>query len=332
MAQTQSTQTDDPTGESGKDRVAKVRQAAHQFLESLSDEQREAVLFPYDDEKQRRNWSNLPNGMVRRKGLRWGELTTEQQDLVSKMIQATMSQRGYQQVVDNMRGDEVLRRQVAARGGERQPDFGSDAYYVSLLGEPSDSEPWMWQFGGHHLAINATIQQDDITLSPSLTGGQPIRFEWEGESIEQLAAETRAAFEMVNSLSPDQKEQAIISAEPANMIWGPGTENPQPKQEGIAAASLSQEQREQLLNLIRLRIGILNPVHSQKAMKDIEEHLDQTWFAWFGPTQKGSAASYRIQGPTVLIEYSPQQLGGDPTEHTHAMYRDPSNDYGRPVR
>ena len=45
-------------------------------------------------------------------------------------------------------------------------------------------------------------------------------------------------------------------------------------------------------------------------------------------TTKGAAASFRIQGPTVLIEYAPQHLGGDATQHTHAMYRDPTNDYG----
>jgi hypothetical protein len=40
-------------------------------------------------------------------------------------------------------------------------------------------------------------------------------------------------------------------------------------------------------------------------------------------------AYYRIQGPTLVIEYAPQTLGGDPTNHIHTMYRDPTNDYGK---
>jgi Protein of unknown function (DUF3500) len=40
-------------------------------------------------------------------------------------------------------------------------------------------------------------------------------------------------------------------------------------------------------------------------------------------------AYYRIQGPHLVIEYSPQELGGDPAMHVHTMYRDPTNDYGR---
>ena len=35
--------------------------------------------------------------------------------------------------------------------------FGSDLYYISFLGQPSTSNPWMLQFGGHHLALNITI-------------------------------------------------------------------------------------------------------------------------------------------------------------------------------
>lgn len=51
--------------------------------------------------------------------------------------------------------------------------------------------------------------------------------------------------------------------------------------------------------------------------------------AWSGPTANGSAAYYRIQGPTLVIEYAPQQMGGDPTMHIHTIYRDPTNDYGK---
>ncbi len=51
----------------------------------------------------------------------------------------------------------------------------------------------------------------------------------------------------------------------------------------------------------------------------------QTWFAWSGDTKNGGLAYYRIQGPTVVIEYAPQQ--GD-LDHIHTIYRDPTNDYG----
>lgn len=310
-------------------RVNSVVQAANDLLAKLDDQQRQQLVFDFDDQKQRVNWSNLPQGIVRRQGLRMGELTAEQRDAVMKIIEATMSERGYRQVVDNMHADEILRRGVAERGGRNQPDFGQAAYYVSFLGKPSLTQPWMWQFGGHHLAINATILGDQITLAPSLTGGQPIRYEWDGQEIVQMKRETQRAFQLVGALSAEQLAKAKLSDEPANMIYGPGNEDAKPKQEGIPASELNPKQQDLLLKLIEDRIGILNPVHTQAEMKNIRDHLDKTWFAWFGSTKAGEPASYRIQGPSVLIEFSPQELGGDPTQHTHAMYRNPLNDYGK---
>jgi hypothetical protein len=64
-------------------------------------------------------------------------------------------------------------------------------------------------------------------------------------------------------------------------------------------------------------------------MAEIKANLSGTWFAWSGPTTNGMPAYYRIQGPTVVIEYAPQPLGGDPTMHIHTIYRDPTNDYGK---
>jgi hypothetical protein len=30
----------------------------------------------------------------------------------------------------------------------------------------------------------------------------------------------------------------------------------------------------------------------------------------------------------VFLEFAPQQMGGQPMNHVHAMYREPGNDYG----
>ena len=42
------------------------------------------------------------------------------------------------------------------------------------------------------------------------------------------------------------------------------------------------------------------------------------------PHDEGSAAYFRIQGPTLVIEYAPQRS----VDHIHTIYRDPTNDYG----
>ena len=304
--------------------VAKITKSADTLLETLSDEQKKTALFSFDDEEQRRRWSNLPVTMVERKGLRTGDLSKEQHAAMMQVLKATLSDAGYQQVVDNVNADEYL-----ARGSARARSmFGADEFFFSILGKPSTTEPWMWQFGGHHLAINATIVGDKITLSPSLTGGQPVNYEWEGRQVRQLAAEEDTAFKLINSLSKEQQQEAILGHQKVNLNFGPTAKNIMPKEEGIKASKLDKKQQDLLLELIGERIGILNATHAKVAMKEIKQELPDTWFSWYGPTPDGSPSSWRIQGPSLIMEYMPQDLGGDPTNHTHAMYRDPFNDYG----
>jgi hypothetical protein len=68
-------------------------------------------------------------------------------------------------------------------------------------------------------------------------------------------------------------------------------------------------------------------------MAEIKADVNDTWFAWSGPAAAAPGNNitgyYRIQGPRLIIEYSPQPLGGDLSMHVHTIYRDPTNDYGR---
>ena len=50
------------------------RATAEAFLATLSGPQRAKAVFAYQDEAQRKNWSNLPTPMYQRAGIRWGAL------------------------------------------------------------------------------------------------------------------------------------------------------------------------------------------------------------------------------------------------------------------
>jgi hypothetical protein len=67
----------------------------------------------------------------------------------------------------------------------------------------------------------------------------------------------------------------------------------------------------------------------KKRMQQIEAELPETKFSWNGNKQPGSDISYTIQGPSLIIEYACQDLGGNPLAHLHSMYRDPTNEYAR---
>jgi len=320
FAQTATEKTVAPTA---ADVVKKTVDAANAFLKSVDEKQREKAMFSFTDDDQRDNWSNLPVGNVPRGGLRWGDLDATQKAAAMEMLKAALSENGVQQVVDNMNGDEYLKL-----NSRRQTSFGSDEYFISFLGEPSTTSGWMFQFGGHHLAINITVVGDQMTMSPSLTGGQPIDFEWEGKQVRQVAEEEDAAYALIGSLTDDQKKKAVLAGKYGDIKFGPGASKIEPSSDGLQVSELDAKQVELLKALIATRIGVLNETHAKIELEKIVAEFSNTWFSWRGPTEAGGDASFRIESPTILMEYSPQRLGGVPTNHLHLMYRDPSNDYG----
>ena len=182
----------------------------------------------------------------------------------------------------------------------------------------------MLQFGGHHLAINLTMGGSQASMTPSLPAAQPATFTVEGRTVRPLGAENDKAFALINALDNAQRSQAILNYRVADLVLGPGQDGRTIQPEGIRATALTPPQQTMLLDLVREWAGIMNDAYAEPRMAEIKANLPQTYFAWSGPTTNGSAAYFRIQGPTLVIEYAPQ--GG--VDHIHTIYRDPTNDYG----
>lgn len=207
--------------------------------------------------------------------------------------------------------------------------FGRDLFYISILGKPSVNDPWMLQFGGHHLALNITMVGRDGILTPSLTAAQPAKYTVAGKTVRPLGAENDKAFALINALDEGQRKQAILNYKVADLVLGPGQDGKTIQPEGLKASAMNASQQAMLLDLAGEWAGIINEQAATARMAEIKASISDTWFAWSGPTTNGTPAYYRIQGPTLVIEYAPQPLGGDPTMHIHTIYRDPTNDYGK---
>jgi hypothetical protein len=307
--------------------TARIVRAANAFLATLDPQQRSGVLFAYDDAAQRKRWSNFPTRMSPRAGLKLGDLSAAQRSAALALLSATLSPRGYEKVQQIVEADEVL------KANERNnPLFGRDLYYVSLLGTPSETAPWMLQFGGHHLAVNVTIAGERGILTPTLTGAQPALYTVNGRTVRPLGQENDKAFALLNALDESQRARAILGYRVADLVLGPGQDGKTIQPEGLKASAMNDRQRAMLLDLIGEWTGIVHESAAAARMAEIRSGLGETWFAWSGPTAvepgRNGAAYYRIQGPNLVIEYAPQQMGGDPTLHIHTMYRDPTNDYG----
>ncbi len=320
--------------------TARVVAAANAFLATLSEDERGKATFGFTS-PQRTGWSNLPSGIFQRNGLRLGDLTPRQREAALGLVAAALSRPGYQKVTDIMNADEALKNagggrtggrpgggggaRGGARGGGGGVRFGLDDYYIALLGAPSATAPWMIQFGGHHLAINVTVVGADSVLTPSLPATQPAHYVLNGQTIRPLGNENDKGFALINALDAAQQKQAILAYQVRDLVLGPGNDGKVIQPEGILASAMNSSQQALLLDVAHEWVGILNDEAAAAKMAELKANLPRTYFAWSGDTANGGLAYYRIQGPTVIIEYAPQQ--GD-IEHIHTIYRDPTNDYG----
>lgn len=302
----------------------KIVGAANALFATLDDSQRGKVNFDFNDAAQRVRWSNLPVNMAEHRGLRMGDLKQSQRDAVMNLLSTALSKMGYEKVVGIVESDEVLKNQ----GRTGAPPFGRDEYYVSFMGKPSATEPWMIQFGGHHLALNITMAGEKGVLTPSLIAVQPAKFTLNGKTVRPMGRETDKALELIKALTDEQRKQAILGSQMRDLVLGPGHDGETIQPEGIKVSTLDEEQRKLLLELVAEWSGIIHDTAAAEKMSEIKAKLADTWFAWSGSIEAGKAY-FRIQGPTVIIEYAPQTLGGDVTMHLHSMYRDPTNDYGK---
>jgi hypothetical protein len=344
--------------------------AANTFLATLNAKQRQSVLYAFDDEQQRARWSNLPTSFVPRGGVSLKDMNPAQRSAAMALVASALSRRGFEKVQQIMEGDELLKsndaNQPPGTPGNRPPIrdrngpppggpppgnetnrppsggppngamFGKDLYYISILGKPSETDPWMLQFGGHHLALNITIAGERGILTPTLTGAQPALYTLGGKTVRPLGQESDKAMALLNVLDDGQRKQAILSYRLADLVLGPGQDGKTIVPEGLKASAMNERQRTMLLGLISEWAGIIHESAAAARMAELKADIDETWFAWSGPITavpgKNIAAYYRIQGPHLVIEYAPQTLGGDPAMHVHTMYRDPTNDYGRGLR
>jgi hypothetical protein len=306
--------------------------AANAFLATLDDAEKAAVQFEPEDSAQKQRWSNLPGGIFKRAGLMWGDLDEAQHAAWLEVMQATLSSEGYQRVVAEWRADDAL-AVAGARAPGRGPQFGSGFYYIALIGKPSETEPWQWQWGGHHVTINATIAGPHLSLTPSFIGVEPASYtDASGKTVRPLADIEKDALALINWLDADQQRVATLSAAPTDVVLGPGQDGKTIAPEGLPAARMSVDQRAALMRLIGHYSGLANEEDGAARAAEIRSTLDDTHFAWSGPTSPGAPIYFRVTGPTLVIEYSAQRPGAGggarTPNHIHGIYRDPTNEYG----
>ena len=308
-----------------------VRDAAHRFLAALTEAQRENTTFAADDIEWRR-WNNVHR--YARQGVSFREMSETQRERAYDLLRAGLSARGFEKTRAVMRLNGYLAELV-----KNFEEYGEFLYHLTVMGAPSATEPWGWQLDGHHLIINYFVLGDQVVMTPTFMGSEPVTAtsgQYAGTTVLQEEQDTGLAF--MRALPEAQQQRATL--QPAktgnNALAQAFRDNLVLDYAGLPASELSAAHREQLLGVIDEYVSNMAEGHAKVKLDEVRRHLDRTWFAWIGGTGSDDAFYYRIHSPVILIEFDHQMPVALPGErvpgkaHIHSVVRTPNgNDYGK---
>lgn len=185
--------------------TAPFKEAAVAFLAGLTKNQRTKTKFPVNSNEWRR-WANQHS--LPRQGVSFKEMNEKQRDLAFKMIGAGLSAKGLKTTQDIMKLNHTI-AELSGREGEY--GYGRWAYFITLMGEPSETKPWGFQFDGHHCIINYFILKDQVVMTPLFLGSEPVWAEkgkCKGTIV--LQEEQNQALAFVRSLTDEQKNEGCF--------------------------------------------------------------------------------------------------------------------------
>ena len=297
-------------------------QAATRFRASLETAQLKLASYPLTD-AERENWHFVP---LERRGLPFKRMTTDQQALGLALLRTGLSHTGTAKAQAIMQLELVLKDLEKDTKGRRDPV----QYFITFFGEPAGADSWGWRFEGHHLSFNFTVVGGKhVFFTPSFMGTNPAEVRQgprRGERV--LGEEEDAGFAFIESLDADQRRAAIIAADPLKEIVTTNQKRVDPlSPAGIAATRLNPVQRTRLEALVKLYLARWRPELAAETFAKMEAAgLDKLTFAWAGPVDRTKGRYYRIQGPTILIEFDNFQNNFN---HVHTVVRDFKGDFGR---
>lgn len=314
-----------------------LTRAARVFLGTLSADQKGIALLPADS-PLRLDWHFIPKDQ--RKGLQIKHMDAAQRTAALAVLRSALSQSGYDKATKIMSLEGILLELAQGRNGG--PIRDPERYYYTIFGEPDETSRWGLSIEGHHLSLNFVVDQGRVIGStPTFFAANPtvVREGMPGNvpvGTRVLADEELLAFQLLDSLTPEQRKAAILADKaPADIRAAGQPQAPGYAPEGIAFAGLNEAQQKQLRELVEVYARNLPADLAAARLQAIDAaEYDRVYFSWAGADRPGIGHYYRIQGPTFLIEFCNTQpdSAGNPASHIHSVWRDPTGDFAIPAQ
>jgi hypothetical protein len=309
----------------------KMTGAADKFLTTLTPEQKSKATFAFDD-KERINWWFVPreskDKKPTRKGLPLLEMTDEQKKAALEMLRSGTSASGFEKATTIMSLEGILAGLEKGKGPTRSPGW----YFFSVFGTPSKTGKWGWRVEGHHLSLNFTVDKGKlISATPAFFGANPATvMAGPRKGLRTLPGTEDLARELFKSLTEEQRkaafqEKQFPEIEQAKIAPNVG-EAP-----GLPAAKMNDKQRELLVKLIEDYASRMPADVAEVELGQVKAAgIDQVRFAYAGGVEPGQPHTYRVQGPTFVIEFLNLQAdsAGNPANHIHSAQRNMKGDFG----
>jgi hypothetical protein len=308
-----------------------IREAAEAFLGSLNSQQRAKTLFPVDTD-QWRKWSNIHPTLMRH-GTPLFEMNDNQRDSAFALLRESLSKSGFEEALNVMHLNETVLEMTG-----RLSEYGEDLYWLSIMGAPSATEPWGWQWDGHHLIINYFVLGDQVVVTPTFLGAEPVHATTgKYTGLRVFKADEDRGLALARTLSDTQRAKTVIAPETSGEDFTTAfRDNLQLNYAGIRYNDLSNSQHDLLLNLVDYHVARMHSGHAQLKVEEVKQHLKDTYFCWMGGMADDSTFYYRVQSPVIIVEFDHQRgiafrENTKPCkDHIHVIVRTPNgNDYGK---
>lgn len=309
--------------------VSGVRGAAEEYLSALSTGELAGGRLPMDDVTWR-HWANGARYFLRH-GLCLEELDDRKRQLALEIVRAALSDAGFAQVLDLMH----LNLTIGELRGEEHL-LNEWLYWFTVYGDPAAGGPWGWQLDGHHVNVNCAFVGDQMVLTPTFLGAEPVHAtsgKYAGTHV--FRREEAAGQELFDRLTGRQRARAVIADElPPDLFVGAFRDNYELAYQGMPFTELTGPQYALATELLGLYVGRAGDGHARVRMAEVQAHKKDTYFAWIGGGDPDGAFYYRLHSPVILVEFEHQagvMYANDvPTRrHIHTVVRTPNgNDYG----
>ncbi|MCX5094000.1 DUF3500 domain-containing protein [Streptomyces sp. NBC_00365] len=323
--------------------VADMVAAARDLLAALDEDARAKLCHPVDGVEWQ-TWAN-PEFLQFDTGVRLEFQPPEVRKKALALVEASLSPEGFRLVHDMTLINGFLGEVVGL-----QSILNEFSYHFALYGDPDPTAPWGWQLFGHHCAVHCLVVEGRMVVSPAFLGAEPNEID-DGPHAGTVALTDRIRLgtDLMAALPQDQRTTATVYEHMVDPAMPPGRIHPGDERhlagafqdnrvipvEGLRAADMPEQARQILLAIAESFVSLLPDGPRAARMREIRDHLDETWFSWIGGHEVGDVFYYRVQSPVLIAELDHHCgvfLDYDTPKpfHIHTVLRTPhGNDYGR---